>query len=552
MKLRFGFLWAFLACGLVVAAMSASSADDPQQEADSNAASEAAEEDAKADEKESSNKEQPKEGEKKEEEGKKTAAEKKRETLKIEPKKFELEIEVDGVFVAKKTTEVELRPEEWSQFEITEIVPHGSEIKEGEMLVKFDAEDLNEAIDDLERDQRMSELTLRKTEEELPRTERMLELALEDAQKSYDRAMEDQKHYEEVERDLDIKSTERSLKNAQQYLDYEKEELQQLEKMYAADDLTEETEEIILKRQRSAVESAEFYLEQAKVYHDRALSVNLPRRDVDRKERLEQAKMALERAKLAMQVDAPKARYDLEKMRKDRLDSLEKHANLTKDKSLMTLTSPAEGLVYYGRCVEGEWSEMASMISKLQPKNSAPTKTVLFTIVSPRPMHVLAKIDEKNRPDVSEGLKVEVKPTGGSDLEMEGTVAKVSNVPVGNGKFSLKIELEEAELPEWLVPGMSGKSTITTYAKEDAIVVPKKAVHDEEEDDDKKYVWVVDEKDKKKPAEKRSVKLGKSKGDDVEIVEGLKAGEVISLEDEGKEESEEKKEEGKEEEKKEE
>ena len=39
-----------------------------------------------------------------------------------------------------------------------------------------------------------------------------------------------------------------SVKSADNMLAYEKEELRQLEKMYKADDLVEETEEIVLKR----------------------------------------------------------------------------------------------------------------------------------------------------------------------------------------------------------------------------------------------------------------------------------------------------------------
>ena len=51
-----------------------------------------------------------------------------------------------------------------------------------------------------------------------------------------------------------------------------------------------------------------------------------------------------------------------------------------------------------------------------------------------------------------------------------------------------------------------------------------------------KYVWLVDPDDEKAKPERRNVKLGKRKGDDVEIVKGLKKGDVISLEDESKKE----------------
>ena len=51
-----------------------------------------------------------------------------------------------------------------------------------------------------------------------------------------------------MERPFTLKSTEFSLKMTKEKLEYEEEELRQLEKMYKADDITEETEAIVLKR----------------------------------------------------------------------------------------------------------------------------------------------------------------------------------------------------------------------------------------------------------------------------------------------------------------
>ena len=50
--------------------------------------------------------------------------------------------------------------------------------------------------------------------------------------------------------------------------------------MYEADDLTENTEEIILKRQRESVKAAEIGLELTKISHKRQMEVSLPREAV--------------------------------------------------------------------------------------------------------------------------------------------------------------------------------------------------------------------------------------------------------------------------------
>jgi multidrug efflux pump subunit AcrA (membrane-fusion protein) len=81
---------------------------------------------------------------------------------------------------------------------------------------------------------------------------------------------------------------------------------------------------------------------------------------------------------------------------------------------------------------------------------------------------------------------------------------------------------------------MTCKTSIIAYDKKDALTVPKAAIRDDEDNPNKKYVWLVDADDEKAKPERRDVTLGKRSGDDVEIVKGLAAGDVVSLGDESK------------------
>ena len=67
-----------------------------------------------------------------------------------------------------------------------------------------------------------------------------------------------------------------NLKSSEQYLAYAAEELNQLKKMYEADDLTEETEEIILQRAQNQYDRAKFSLEAAKIRNEDLLKFNSP------------------------------------------------------------------------------------------------------------------------------------------------------------------------------------------------------------------------------------------------------------------------------------
>ncbi|WP_442484042.1 HlyD family efflux transporter periplasmic adaptor subunit [Aeoliella sp. SH292] len=454
-------------------------------------------------------------------------SERKTHTVKASPLKIELE--VDSKFVARDTSEVKLEPEEWSEFKIVEIVPHGATVRQGETLVKFDGEKLKEAIAELELDQKIEELALLKAEQELPRAEESIKKAFEQAERALADAKVDYKNYQDVDREIMVRSIDMQLKSAQQSAENAREELDQLEKMYLADDLTEETEEIVLKRQRVAVEMADFMLERSKIQHARSHELTMPRNDISEKEALESIELQYERAKTALETDLTRGRYDLEKARRARAKSLEKHADLTKDLGLLEIKAPADGVVYYGSATRGEWTDMASMIQRLKIDASAPTDSVLMTIVAPKPLVVETSLEEKDLVGVKKDQAATVVPTADSEVKLGAKVAIVSAIPVEAGKFALTLELTGEDAPEWLVAGMTGKTKMTTYESKSALLVPKSAVHTADADDSK-YVWIVDG-DK---VEKQAVSTGKTKGEDIEIVEGLEAGDVVSLDDEAK------------------
>jgi hypothetical protein len=206
----------------------------------------------------------------------------------------------------------------------------------------------------------------------------------------------------------------------------------------------------------------------------------------------------------------------------------------------MEIKSPADGIVFYGQSVNGRWSDTASLINKYKPKNNVSPGSVLMTIVDARPLYVTSTIDEGKRPDVSDGEKAKVALPAEDADRLPAEVKSISPIPVGAGKFEINFSLTQDQIPDWVVPGMSCKIQLTTYNKKDALVIPKTAVHDDEENEDQKFVWIVNPDDEDAKPERRNVKLGKRKEADVEILKGLKPGDVISLDDENKKEEKEK------------
>ena len=152
---------------------------------------------------------------------------------------------------------------QWGVFTIVEIVPHGSAVKKDQVLVRFDDEDFLKKLRDAESAAAAGKLSLANAEAEFITMEKTLPMQLQIAKIKAEEAGEAWDYFKNVRREADIKRANLTLKQTELRLDGEREELVQLEKMYKADDLTENTEEIVLKRQRESVKAAEIGLELA-------------------------------------------------------------------------------------------------------------------------------------------------------------------------------------------------------------------------------------------------------------------------------------------------
>src|SRR5690606_24731164 len=117
----------------------------------------------------------------------------------------------------------------------------------------------------------------------------------------------------------------------------------------------------ILKRQRNYLEMARFELSLVKLQRDQVLQVTLPRREADLRESAERQTLSLDKTRSTLPLSLHKTRLDLEKQRYDLAKAKEKLGKLEHDAELMVVRAPAAGVVYYGACVDGEWSSASSM-----------------------------------------------------------------------------------------------------------------------------------------------------------------------------------------------
>jgi len=431
-------------------------------------------------------------------------------------------LQFDAVVEAVEMVPVKLEPKAWTDLTVLEAVPHGARVKKGDALVRLDTEKLRDQIDDLEQDKPSSALSLELSQSELESLTQTTPLKLEAAKRAQRNSEEDLGYFEKISRAQKEKSASFNLKGAEQRLEGAKEELHQLQKMYKADDLTEETEEIILKRQKFAVESAEFGLETSRLFSDLSLKTTIPREHETLKNSKRDQELALTLAEQTLPKTLSKKRLDFEKSKRDQKKAEKKLADLKRDLESMSVRAPMDGIVYYGACENGKWTTGAAVAKKLVPTGKLTANEVFITIVDPKKLMLRAVVPETDLAQAQTGMEGSASPVAAPDKKLPVKLDDLGDIPLPSGGFEARLTIGKDDGFR-LVPGMNCKVSLVEPKKPEGLLAPKDAIFM-----DGKQSYVLLAKGDAKP-ERRDVKTGDSDSKMIQILSGVAAGDKILL-----------------------
>lgn len=358
-------------------------------------------------------------------------------------------VSINGVFESPKAAELKVTGEQIKSWVIEKIVPHGTAVEAKQNVVWFKTDAIDKQIRDAEIELKLAELSEKEAEfkyEQFLQTQKLDRAAVERAR---EKAREDYDHYLKVDRDYQLKSANFNLKFSEYSLENVQEELDQLEKMYRQDELTEESEEIVLKRAQRDVESAQFRLEGALNQHARTIKETLPRNEVEQAERFKRAEMAYEAAMLDLEL--ARKRRDLEQ-KKQQLKFKEQQQNLEKlrtERKNMVLRAPVAGTVLHGALNRGAQPDRQN---PLEPGKSLTADQVVVTVVPNKPLHVRLSVSEAELRHVQPGTEVKIIPNILPRDTVIGTVHSVSPVPYSGSKFDCVVKFRPGKLAGKLIP----------------------------------------------------------------------------------------------------
>lgn len=415
---------------------------------------------------------------------------------------------------------IEINPKTWTSFEILNILPHGAKAAKGDILVSFDPKVIDEKLDDVRRGLKSATLALDQAELDQKTLDQTSPNKLDALRRAAEIAAEENAYFTKVRRKAAEETAGQALKRSEQILSNQREELRQLTKMYQADDITEETEEIILIRQQDAVAAAEFALRMETLDHKRTIEVSLPREAKTLANTERDTAIALKKAGEEIPRSIEQGKLQIESLKTASRRAKDEFAELEADRALFEIKAPTNGIFYHGAIENGRWTT-GKLIETLVPNGHPPAHTAFATFVpGTAKLELVSFLDDATARSLTPDLGGTATLAGREDVEIPVKLAKLATAPQPDGTYRADFSVTWPKDPA-PATGATAQVRIIPYQQPAAMVVPTKAL------DFDVSGWTVEVKLADGKTERRHVKRGRVSNDETEILSGLEVGQVI-------------------------
>lgn len=439
---------------------------------------------------------------------------------------FRVSVIEEGTFAAKDWVSMAAHLEVfWQQLTVISIVKEGSSVKKGDVLLELDSSQLRQLISQQELEVQVGANELLNAEEELKIKRLQNELDKERVANDLNDAKLLLESWIEKEAPKKIKEADSRIADAQSAFGDAEDEHKMYEQMLK-EDLISKAE---VRRSEVKLVKAKADFETAQLTKDQIEKYDIPRET--RRLTFAYADKKLYHdgriTAIASETTQKEAAVLKAKSAKEQRDTY--LSKLRTDLERLTLRAPRDGIVLYG----GE-QRMADqeLLKNLKPGGVIGARQPVLTIPSLTSFRVTLSVNEGDVHKVQQGHTAEIRPEAIPNMIFRGKVSKVSRVSGGNqgwwemgggvGRFAVEVEVEDVD-PR-ICPGMKSTVEILIEEVQKVVHVPVDAVFDR---DGKSWCYVLDGG----KTEARVVKTGRFSHDFIEIVEGLKLGEKVTLYD---------------------
>lgn len=434
----------------------------------------------------------------------------------VEPAHLTISVSESGTVKARDR--VLIRSQVEGRTTILNLIPEGTIVKEGDVLVELDASDLEERKLDQEISVQNAESSYIQARETLEVTRNRAEANIEQARLDYEFAKEDLEQYIEVDYPMDLKQARNRVTLAEE--EYE----QALERVRGSEALFEKQylSEAELQRDRLSLQRARLDHELAQE-ELRRLENHIKRRRVAELESdVNQARLALERVEREARADVLQAESN-ERARQSELERQKSRlARLERQIENCTIRAPTDGMVVYSE--QGRRWNPQPLVEGLEVRE----RQELMTLPTANTMNAEIRVHESARHKVELGQRVRVRVDAVPHMFFTGTVTQIGVMAEDGGHLNpdlreYRVEVEIDGEHEALSPGMSATAEILVAQYPDALAVPVQSVL---RVDGEPTVYVVDERGE---LQRRAVEIGLDNNRMVHVTRGLNTGDRVAL-----------------------
>lgn len=405
---------------------------------------------------------------------------------------------------------------------ILHIVPEGTRVKEGDLLLELDITELEEEIVERRIAVLNDEASLIDAEENLKVVKNENTANVEQAELDLKFAKLDLEKYVEGDFPKALKETQASITIAEVELTRAQEQLTWSETLFEEKYLSQSE----LQQDQLAAQKAQLDLDLAKT--DLQLLEQYTRgRELDQlNSDVRQAELALERAKGTASANLAQAEAGFSNRKWRLTEEQSRLSRLTNQVPLATVYSPIDGMVLYATSVQDRWRRDDTPI---EVGTSIRERDEIIYLPTAAEFNVDMKISEVDLGKVKAGQEAIISVDAIPDRKFVGLVTKISQLPDSESRYlnpNLKLYNTVIELQEnadFLRNGMSCLAEIEVESYDDVLYVPIQAVIRE---DGVPTVYVVDQDGSATP---REVDIGLDNSRFVHVRSGVTEGETILL-----------------------
>ena len=426
-------------------------------------------------------------------------------------------VDGDGQFEAVEPFEVRVRPKVYAaELTVVSATESGAAVKKGDVLLQIDPANLKRDLQQAENDLTLARANLKKAQEDVRLGREADRVALAVATQDLANARTNLKWLDDVDAPNALKQAEISLKEFKDGIDDQRDELEQLRKMYKTEELTSATADIVVKRAVRRLDRTNEQLPIAEAITRKTKEVSNPQARLAAQAAAEKSAVALEQLKVAHEQAAVAREAALVSAQIAAARAEQKQGDLRGDLEQLTVKAPADGVVIYGGSAAGAWQNNNPKALRVGEK-VAP-QLVLLTLIEPGKVRAVLGVPENKLSAVRVGAKATVVPKAMPELKYEGRVTSVARLPGQRANVpGYDVQVELTDVDQRVFPSMTAAVKVEPEKVEGVLLVPSGTVASS-----KVTVRGTDGKDAE-----REVIIGRSDGKMVEIVNGLSEGEKV-------------------------